>query len=198
MKIERRDFTNESVKLEEREDGSKVISGYAAVFHREGESGTEYELWPGMKERIAPQAFKRALDEKQDVRGLFNHAPDAVLGRSQAGTMRLSTDSKGLRYEIDYNANDPDHVRVSEKIKRGDVTGSSFAFRVAKGGEVRTNETRTLIDLDVVDVGPVTFPAYKGTSTGVRCHDADSLRAEMNNEKQQLLNERRKKLLDNT
>ena len=159
-------------QLVTREDGkSPMIVGYAAVFYREGQPGTEYELWEGYVERIMPGAFDRALSEKHDARGTFNHDRNLVLGRTKSGTARLSIDDIGLRYEIDSNPKDPDHVGVMEKLNRRDVDGSSFGFieRAKLYREVDGVLYVEITDLDLFDFGPVTFPAYEGASSGLRC-----------------------------
>lgn len=155
--------------IEERGDGKAVITGYAAVFYRDGDPDTEFELWPGLVERIAPGAFNRALRERDDARALLNHNPNLLLGRASSGTLRLSVDSVGLRYEIE-----PPGAQYAtdaiESIKRGDLSGSSFAFN-AKTIEMRSEESRDiriLKDVELFDVGPVTYPAYEGTSVGMR------------------------------
>lgn len=151
--------------------GKSVIRGYAAVFYRSGDASTEYELYPGLVERIRPGAFDRAIAEKQDVRGLINHSSDILLGRTTAGTMTLAADSVGLRYEILFNPDDADHARYAEKIKRGDLSGASFSFvptaqsiESGKGG----SDVRWVEDVNLFDVGPVTFPAYKAATSGIR------------------------------
>jgi HK97 family phage prohead protease len=144
-------------------DGDKPqISGYAAVFNQETRIGDFFT------EIIKPGAFTRALKEKQDVRALFNHDADKVLGRSPK-TLRLSEDSKGLKYEIDLpdttTAND-----LRESIKRGDIDQSSFAFVAVKQTwrEEGDQLIREIEDVDLYDVSPVTYPAYEGTSVSAR------------------------------
>lgn len=161
--------TNRRPTIEEREDGTKRIVGYAAVFHRSGDQGTEYQLWRDAVERIAPGAFRSALQRRDDVRALFNHDPNQVLGRAQAGTLSLSEDGTGLKYEI--TPPDTQQARdVMELIRRGDVSGSSFSFRIIKEQwtDEGTREIRTIQDVELFDVGPVTFPAYEGTTAGAR------------------------------
>lgn len=161
------------MSVEER-DGNKTISGYAAVFYRADSEGTEYPLWKDTLERISPGAFDRAISEKQDVRALFNHDSGMVLGRLSAGTMSLGVDDKGLRYSLPIDPQDPDHQRVAAKLNRGDITGSSFGFRVT-GEEWREDgdtTIRTITDLDLIEVSPVTFPAYTDTSANTRCDEA--------------------------
>ena len=175
MNVTRRMTPSDNVKVETRADGTSAITGYAAVFHRADDPGTQYQLSSDLIERIAPTAFNRAISDKHDVRGLLNHDSNFVLGRTSSGTMRLSVDSNGLRYEIDHNPNDPQHVSVLEKLKRGDLTGSSFAFQVVKQTFQRGDKmhTRTIEDVNLLDVGPVTYPAYEATTTGLRSGECD-------------------------
>lgn len=167
--IERRFTKAGCAKVETREDGKRVIVGYGAVFYREGEPGTEYQLWTDLVERIAPTAFDRAIREAHDARGLFNHDPAWLLGRTTAGTMRLSVDGTGLRYEID--APDTTMGRdVVTMIERGDLTGSSFAFVPTRRVWIEEAERTVSVieDVDLYDTGPVTYPAYEATTTGLR------------------------------
>lgn len=183
--MERR-FSHETASVESRADGGKMIVGYAAVYHRAGEAGTEYRLGPDIVEHIAPGAF----DLTQDVRGLFNHDPSLLLGRTKSGTLRLSTDQRGLRYEIDI----PDTTTgrdVAESIKRGDITGSSFAFTPTESkwmrDEQRGVDIREIRKVDLFDVGPVVFPAYEASTTGLRsegCEDAAKSRDAWRSEKE--------------
>ncbi len=149
--------------VELRAKGDTVtIAGYAAVFNKDSEP------LGGFIEQVAPSAFNKTLKEA-DIRGLFNHDSNYVLGRNKAKTMKLGTDATGLHYEIDANLDDPDHVRVIQKIERGDITGSSFGFRTVKDkwDDVDPDDgelpKRTLIEVKLFDVGPVTFPAYPDT-----------------------------------
>jgi HK97 family phage prohead protease len=148
------------------EDEKRTLVGYAAKFNVRSED------LGGFVESIAPGAFDRAISEGHDVRALWNHNPDVVLGRTKAGTLRLSVDEVGLRIETDL----PDtqaarDLRVS--VARGDVSQMSFGFRT-KGDEWRTEDGvpyRTLTDLDLYDVSPVTYPAYPQTEVSVRALD---------------------------
>lgn len=142
-------------------------SGYAAVFNEITDLG-----W--FREVIKPGAFSRALREAQDVRCLYNHDANAVLGRTKSDTLTLREDSKGLAFECDF----PDtqlgrDLRAS--MDRGDVDQCSFGFIVRK--QTWTEEkmddgscldTRTIEDVDLFDVSIVTYPAYEGTSCDVR------------------------------
>lgn len=159
------------VAIESRGEGqAPVMTGYAAVFFREGDTGTEYRLYPGASERIMPGAFSKALAESQDVRALFNHDINHVLGRSAANTLKLSVDERGLRYEV--SMPDTQSAKdVSALIKRGDITGSSFSFGILEDNWVKRadgTKTREIRSVNLYDVGPVTFPAYTATSAEAR------------------------------
>lgn len=127
----------------------------------------------GFKERVAASGPQRALKEKQDVRALWNHDSNFVLGRSANDTLALASDDDGLRVEID--PPDTQWARdARESVRRGDVNQMSFAFRVvSKDGEKWWEDKdglafRELLDFDLLDVSPVTFPAYPQTSITTR------------------------------
>lgn len=174
--------------VQAREDGGSVLTGYAAVFYREGDTSTEYRLWEDMVERIMPTAFDSAIADEDDARALWNHDPSSLLGRVGAGTVRLSTDEIGLRYEIDLPDTEAGRS-VRALAERGDIPGSSFGFMVgqmAKRGRVawitetangRTVDVREIHDLELYDVSPVSYPAYEGTGSPT-VRSVDGLRAE--------------------
>lgn len=167
---------SDPVQIRNSESGEPCISGYAMVYYT-GEGGTEYRIreasgnYPAQVERMMPGCADELLDDPAlDVAGLFNHDSNYVLGRSSSGTLRLSLDDRGLRYEIDPPSSRAD---VVEAVERGDVTGSSFAFYIDEEERIedRTNnqiiyEIRKISRLQ--DVGPVTYPAYKGTESVLR------------------------------
>lgn len=176
--MERR-FSNQNVRIESRADGKKGIVGRGIVYY-DGTPETEYVLWDDQwgraVERIMPGAADKALARPDDIRGLFNHDPSQVLGRNKAGTMKLTSDAAGVNYDIE--AGDTSVARdVMAHIERGDVSGSSFSFNIPPAGQVWTSttdqsgramDTREITDLELYDLGPVTFPAYDKTTAGVR------------------------------
>lgn len=166
LEIERRAFTLDVCKVERRSDGGQPkIIGHAAVFDVLSEN------LGGFRELIKPGAFAKAVLE-DDIRGLFNHNPDHILGRNKAGTLALSEDGRGLAIEI----TPPDTTigkDVLKSIERGDISQMSFGFRVRAGGESWSEDengetVRTLTDLKLFDVSPATFPAYLETDVAVR------------------------------
>lgn len=150
-------------KVEYREEGQeKFFEGYGIVFN------TPTDMGPFMEE-VAPGAESEVMND--DVRGLMNHSEDMVLGRTKAGTMTLSVDSIGVRYKILYNPNDPDHVRAREKVMRGDISQSSFAFRVKDDKWEKRNgkEHRTITKFSrLIDMSLVTYAAYESTTVAMR------------------------------
>jgi hypothetical protein len=145
-------------------DGNRLI-GHAAVFNQTATLATGYE-------RLASTAFDAALkDPETDVRALLNHDPTLVLGRQSAGTLRLGTDTEGLRFEVDLP--DTSYARdLKELLSRGDITGASFGFipgedkfsTAPDGKQVRTHTSVSRL----LDVSPVTWPAYEGASVALR------------------------------
>ena len=160
--IERRTLVE---PVEFRASGDKLIAGgYAYVF------GKRSQNLGGFVEQVAPGFGKKSLQE-QDVRALFNHDPNMILGRLGAGTLRMEEDSTGGAYEIDL----PDTTvgrDVAKLLERQDVAGSSFGFRTIEDDWSETEQgfpLRTLKQGSLRDVGPVTFPAYTDSSSALRC-----------------------------
>jgi len=146
---EEREFRMESVEHEGRK-----IRGYAAVYN------SDSEWMGGFYEQIEAGAFDDVLDN--DVRAYFNHDENLILGRVSSGTLRISTDKKGLFYEVDLPnttyAND-----LIELMNRGDINQSSFAFLIDRDRwEERDGKTYRIIEKvsRLLDVSPVAQPAY--------------------------------------
>jgi HK97 family phage prohead protease len=172
-KIETRVFTNE---FEVREDGEGMtLTGYAARFNEPSEPLPFIE-------RIKPGAFKRSINSRNDIKLLWNHNTDMVLGSTRAGTLTLKEDEVGLRVM----ALLPDtsfgrDAKVS--ISRGDVTGFSFGFTVPAGGDSWSADgsERTLKSVRLMEVSTgVAFPAYPSTNGTAQVRGLDKV-AERNN-----------------
>lgn len=143
-------------------DSQRVVAGYAAVFNAPSED-------MGFVEFIAPGAFTQCLGD--DVRCLFNHDPNLLLARTSSGTLRLSQDDRGLRYEFEV----PDTTFGRDfhtMVQRGDVSQSSFGFSVsadewAEQPDGKWHRTITQVGR-LFDVSPVTYPAYPDTEVALR------------------------------
>lgn len=143
-------------------EGGKLMVGHAAVF--------EQKSLPmfGFQEQVMSGAFKKTIQES-DIRALWNHNPDHVLGRNKAGTLELDEDKRGLAVKITPPdtqwAND-----LCESIRRKDVSQMSFSFRTIKDSWHMEDgmPTRNLEEVRLYDVSPVTYPAYPTTDISVR------------------------------
>jgi uncharacterized protein len=142
-----------------------IMEGHAAVFN----TFSSPDL--GFSEVIRPGCFAKTLKES-DIRALWNHNPDKVLGRRSAGTLELKEDETGLATKIIL----PDNSwgkDCRESVSRGDVSQMSFAFRTirdnwfiddSQGGIV----CRELLEVRLLEVSPCTFPAYPQTDVSAR------------------------------
>jgi uncharacterized protein len=144
--------------------GKRTISGYAAVFN----SPSSPLL--GFTEYCKPGCFSRALKEKQDVRCLQNHDPNLLLGRTTNRTLTLREDGKGLWYECELPDTQAGRDTFS-LVQRGDMSQCSFSFipKKDKWGKDRnaagnSKQIRDLLDVDLLDVSPVTYPVYEATA----------------------------------
>jgi HK97 family phage prohead protease len=147
--------------------GKKTLVGYAALYDSES-----HDLG-GFIEIIRAGAFDRALSEGQVVMARYEHETNKLLGKTTSGTLRVSSDAKGLRYEVDL----PDTQAGRDVLalaERGDVSGSSFAFMIPNEQAQRWTKTadgyplRELLDLDLIDVAPTANPAYPETTVSAR------------------------------
>jgi HK97 family phage prohead protease len=147
------------------EGESPTISGYAALFD------TPSVDLGGWTEVLDPHAFDAVMASNPDVRALWNHNPDCVLGRTIANTLTLNVDARGLAYVID-----PPNTSIANDLivsmRRKDVTGSSFGF-ITKRDQWTDNTdgtiSRRILEFDeLLDVSPVTFPAYSATTSQAR------------------------------
>lgn len=152
------------VRAAEGDQPARLV-GYAAVF------GDLSENLGGFRERIAPGAFAKSLGG--DVRALFNHDANLILGRNKAKTLTIREDQRGLLVEI----TPPDTAYARDlmvSVARGDVDQMSFGFRTKKDDWEENDKgelIRTLIEVEVFDVSPVVFPAYPTTEIAVRSMD---------------------------
>jgi HK97 family phage prohead protease len=169
MKREVRFITNGELRAKKDKPG---IEGYAAVFDQRSLN------LGGFEEIVRSSAFKKVVEGGEDVRCLFNHDPGLILGRTSAGTLRIATDSRGMHYDCDLPGTTA-AKDLLESIERRDITGCSFTFNVrdrragqrwsdGKDSAGQPIALRELLDLEVGDVGPVTYPAYPQTAVSAR------------------------------
>jgi HK97 family phage prohead protease len=151
---------------------SPHITGYAAVFNQESEVLSDW--FTDFREIIAVGAFTKTLADGADVRALWNHDPNFVLGRTKSGTLSLKEDDTGLWMDIT-PPNTGWARDLMETMKRGDVDGSSFGFQTIRDRWSTTKDENgddvdlhNLLEARLFDVSVVTFPAYPQTDSAVR------------------------------
>jgi HK97 family phage prohead protease len=181
-KREIRTYEMDLLEVREGEGETPKIKGHAAVFNK-----LSVDLG-GFREIIDPGAFTASI-KRDDVRALFNHDPNYILGRNKAKTLILEEDETGLAYEVD--PPDTQYARdLMVSIKRGDINQCSFAFNIdGKKGERWLVDDKEVDEMDAFmamfdgkkhdivrhvmnarlwDVSPVTYAAYPQTDVKVR------------------------------
>lgn len=169
-RVERRVFVL-PVQIETREGDtdSRTVYGYAAVFDKWSDP-----IYGWFREKIDPAAFNNVLN--QDTVCLFNHDRNLVLARNNS-TLKLTVDATGLRYEFEA-PNTTAGNDLLENIRLGNITKSSFAFTTkravwVKSEEEGLDEDRTILEVEtLIDVSPVTFPAYPDASVATREYES--------------------------
>ncbi len=162
MKIERRYILAEDLEIRKKDAEKTKLVGYAAKFNQLSEN------LGGFREKVSPGAFSKTI-KTNDVRSLWNHDRNYVLGRKSAGTLTLEEDDKGLKIE-----NIPPETQWARdlmvSVERRDVKEMSFGFvTVNDTWEIIEGENiRTLLEVSLFDVSPVTFPAYPSTEIQAR------------------------------
>lgn len=159
--FERRTLTTE---FETRVAGDKLtIEGYALKWNLPSQN------LGGFREQVAQGATTKTITEA-DIRGLVNHDKNLVLGRNRSGTMRMAEDETGLFYEIDADMRQSYVRDLAIAMERGDVSQSSFGFRTIDdswGLDESDFPRRTLNEIALLDVSPVTYPAYVDSTSGL-------------------------------
>lgn len=166
--MERRTLKMQDAQVRER-DGARYLEGYFAVFNR------EYAVCHNWMETIAPGAFRAFLESGKDVKVLWNHNHDIVLGSTAAGTATLREDDVGLWGSVLINEKDQDAVNAHARVERGDVDGCSFGFDIGRMEEAWDGDQYRTVILEVdplYEVSPCTFPAYTDTSISARAQQS--------------------------
>ena len=184
-----RDFKSSfKITRDETTPEERVVEGYFALYE------SETELWEGSYEIISKGAFDNTLNK--DVRALWNHNTQYVLGRSKNGSLSLKADDKGLFGTIKLPntqyAND-----LYELVSRGDIDQASFGFNILDEEleELASGGYRWRIkDIDLHEISVVTFPAYENTTVQAREKQVKEIEQRKLQEKKEALNKRLKGL----
>lgn len=166
---EKRGLEQSTIELRESEDGKRTLTGYALKWemksHPLGYMGE-------FREQFQRGAFTETL-QKDDQRALWSHDTSKVLGRTGNGTLRLTEDEVGLRFELDL-PNTTLGNDTYETIKRGDVSGVSFGFMARRQEWDETDDSsviRTITDAELLEISPVAWPAYPDSGVTARGND---------------------------
>jgi len=162
MNIERRDYDIEGLEIRETEEGAKTIRGMALPFNRNSAD------LGGFIERIDPGAV--TVDDT-DIVMLWQHDSADPITRQSSG-LELEVRKSGLWFEA--QASDFSD-RQLDLLRRGVVRHMSFGFTTISDSWQQESKpvVRTLKEITLREISPVTWPAYKQTSVAVRsAHEA--------------------------
>lgn len=168
--------TDFQLRAAKTDDDLPVFTGHAAVFDTRTAIGNPL-TW-GFYEEVAPGAFTKTLSEG-DARFLYNHDDGMVISRVSAGSLRLAQDRIGLAVDADLNVRKSYVADLVENLGDGSITGMSFGFYVVKDewsteevstsdGQTAEVEIRRIIEVRLIEVSAVTFPAYEETDAALR------------------------------
>ena len=158
------------IDLEVRETGDGMtFEGYAAVFNSESED------LGGFREFIAPGAFKRSLQSRNEVKLLWNHDAGEPLASVRGGTLKLTEDERGLKVQARL-ANTSRGRDVAELIRSKTVDSMSFGFSVIK--DTWEGNVRTLNAVRLFEISLVSWPAYQATSGTVSIRSSNTIDAD--------------------
>ncbi|KAF6609680.1 MULTISPECIES: HK97 family phage prohead protease [Lactococcus] len=146
----------------EGEEKAVAIEGYAAVFNSKTSIGGWFD------EVIEPGAFSRSLSDNGDIRALFNHNWDNVLGRTKSQTLELREDEKGLNFKVEL----PDTSVARDltiSMERGDINQCSFGFFITDEEWNYNVEPalRTIKEVELFEISIVSIPAYDDTEASL-------------------------------
>ena len=152
------------------EGEDKFIEGYFVVFD------SNYEMWAGASESVAPTAFDGALMD--DIRCLIDHETRLVLGRTKPKTLELKVDTHGLWGRVKINPLDQDAMNLYARVERGDVDQCSFGFDILDEEMSQNGDVVhwTIKSVKLYEVSVVTFPAYEDTAVAARKQDFEQIK----------------------
>ena len=169
--MEQRYMQMQDVTTRSDDNGEIYLEGLFAVYD------SVYHVYPGATESIARGAFAESING--DVRALYNHNSDIVLGRKGAGTFELRDTDAGLWGRIRINQNDAEAMNAYARVQRGDITGCSIGFEIrSEDTEIREDGSVhwTIKEVDpLYEVSCCTFPAYEETNIAARAAQRDDI-----------------------
>jgi hypothetical protein len=167
------------VQLRDSGVDGRTLFGHFAVFNQWAEINSVRE--GHFLEQLDPNVFTRSFtDNRYRIKVLYDHGKDPQLGNKPLGPLQeLRADDIGGYYEVDLIDTPYNNDFVIPAARAG-LLGASFRFSVPPGGDKydkrpkRSDHNpqglpeRTITDVDLFELGPVTWPAYEGATAGVR------------------------------
>jgi len=154
------------IRAKESDDGKLVVVGTPIVYN------TVTMLWEDVEEVILPGAATDSI-KNDDIRAVWNHNTDIVLGRTKNTTLKLVETEAGVTCEIEFPDSEEGRSKYAS-VKRGDVDGMSFGFTpideewTARKEDGKEMWTRTISKFKIWEVSPCTFPQYDETEISAR------------------------------
>ncbi len=183
--LHKRDFkTNFAITRQDQTPNEMIIEGYFALYE------SETELFAGSYEIITKGAFDNTLNN--DIRALWNHNTQYVLGRNKNSSLELKTDDKGL-FGIVKLPKTQYAQDLYELVQRGDIDQCSFGFNIVSEDleELASGGYRWRInEIDLHEISVVTFPAYENTSVQARSKEIEQIQLRKIEEKRNNLTKR--------
>lgn len=182
----RKSFLSTDFQVRESQGSDeKYLEGYFIKFNE------ETNLFDNVYEEVDPQSITNSL-KNNDIRCLFNHQTDLVLGRTGNKTLELRADENGLFGKVKINKEDRQAMDILARIERGDINACSFGFNILNEEVVERADSVKFIlkEIDLVEVSPVTFPAYPTTEISARNKDLKSYKERQLQVKKTKLKER--------
>jgi HK97 family phage prohead protease len=159
-------------------DARFQLTGTAVAYNTLSANDTPFAGW---REQIAPGAFRKTLAGATgelgpaDVRALWSHNKDLVLGRQKNSTLLLKDAPTGLQYVLQLDPTSQFHRDCFASVKRGDVDALSFGFICNSDQQNQSTRIRTVTDAELFEISFVSWPAYPvGTSAEARSKQGDA------------------------
>jgi uncharacterized protein len=168
-KTELRYLPAKELRIATAADGTKTLSGYAIVF------GVRSLNLGGFVEVVESRAVTDTLSGKPDILMLNNHNSSEVLSRTASGTLKLSTDSVGVRFSASLDTRSTYANNLAIAVERGDIRGCSFGFETLQDAWSNENGTllRSLQKINVSEISICSNPAYPQTAVSIRSCPSD-------------------------
>ena len=150
-------------RIATEDDGTRTLSGLIPY------NSPSYDLG-GFTEIIAPGSFASALAPGADVLCLRDHDPSILLGRTKSKTLSLTDSPEGLRFTCKLPKT-TQAADLAESIDRSDLDGNSFGFQTNDDkwlSDSSGNVVRTLLDVELFEISPCSFPAYGNSQVSIR------------------------------